>query len=189
MQSSEIFSFRKVFTDYLTTKKGKVFAMKIIERYEKPTQSCCMRLIIFPALILMFLGVTFGQQHEMTTTNALDNDLKDLIVDNMQVEIQLFNDQLVVSTGFIDSEFTEYLNIVEGEVPEEINLTTSYLKPLQYTVSNVEGVILDRGRFIGEESLNFGRRTEGDYAVYIFAATKVVRAFMVSRSGEKVAVF
>lgn len=148
-----------------------------------------MKLIIFPALILMCLGVTFGQQQEMSSAVALGHDFKNLLADSMQVEIQLLNDQLAVSTGFADSEFSEDLNIVEGEVPEEIDLTTSYLKPLQYTVSNVEGIILDRGRFVGEKSLNFSRRTEGDYAVYIFAATKVVRAFMVSRSGVKVAVF
>ena len=94
-----------------------------------------------------------------------------------------------MSSGFYNSEFVETIDIAAGENPSYINLTTAYLKPLQYTVSDVEGIILDRGRFIGAEDLNFSRRREGNYAVYIFAANDVVRAFIVSKNAETVQVF
>ncbi|MBK8502988.1 MAG: hypothetical protein IPL46_12690 [Saprospiraceae bacterium] len=99
-------------------------------------------------------------------------------------EAEILSAHISVSTGFVNSAFQDEFEITLGETPMESDLITPYLKPLQYTVSNVEGIILDRGRFIGTEDLDFTRRQEGKYAVYIFAADRIVRAFMVSKNAE-----
>ena len=150
-----------------------------------------MKSIFFPGFILLFFGFTSSQTPDTeTASNTLENNsFADLVAANSEEEIRILSDYLAVSSGFYNSEFVETIDIAAGENPSYINLTTAYLKPLQYTVSDVEGIILDRGRFIGAEDLNFSRRREGNYAVYIFAANDVVRAFIVSKNAETVQVF
>ena len=113
-------------------------------------------------------------------------DLKNRVDD---YDSRALSTQISVSNGFINSAFEAEIEITLGEAASEIDLITTYLKPLQYTVSNVEGIILDRGRFIGSEDLDFSRKQEGRYAVYIFAADRIVRAFMVSKNTEIATVF
>ncbi|MCB0685118.1 MAG: hypothetical protein KDC53_01300 [Saprospiraceae bacterium] len=149
-----------------------------------------MKLIIFPAVLFLCFSFTFAQLHAPVESDTQESQpYINFLSDDEHDEIEILSDQLAVTRGFIDSEFSENIEIDLGDTPGEINLHTTYLKPLQYTVSNVEGVILDRGRFIGEEELRFSRRSEANYAVFIFAGTRVVRAFLVSRGDEKVAVF
>lgn len=132
-------------------------------------------MLFIPAFFLILSGFIAGQDDDrpMSELLALGHDVTG--------EVYVFNDHLAVSAGFADSEFFDSIGIQPGESSSDLLLKTSYLKPLQYTISNVEGIILDRGRFIGEQDLDFSRKTEGDYAVYIFAANRVVRAFMVSK--------
>jgi len=104
-------------------------------------------------------------------------------------ENELLTADLALSSGFIDTEFVGEIDILPGIDQFEIDISTDYLKPLQYTVSNVEGIILDRGRFVGIEDLSFSRYDPGSYAVYVFAARKVVRAFVVEKVVEAEKVF
>ena len=140
---------------------------------------------------MLFLGFTSSQTrlNGILTDSSENRAYVDLVGNSSDEEIMVLSDYLAVSAGFYDSEFVETIHIDSAENPSHLILNTSYLKPLQYTVSDVEGIILNRGRFIGSEDLNFSRRVEGNYAVYIFAANRVVRAFMVSKKAETVNLF
>lgn len=146
----------------------------------EPLKSRKMKLLFIPMLFLLLSGFIQGQNGDSVNPN-----FSGILEQEAETDVHFLSEHLVVSTGFLDSQFEDSVEIHPGESPADLVLTTSYLKPLQYTVSNVEGIILKRGRFIGEENLDFSRRSEGDYAVYIFAANRVVRAFMVSREESR----
>lgn len=135
-----------------------------------------MKLLLIPVFLLAAYGVTTGQNGD-----KINPVLPSIFTSETNGEVDILSDILSVSSGFVDSEFSDPIFLASGESPEDIVISTTYLKPLQYTISNVEGIILHRGRFIGEQGLDFSRRIEGAYAVYIFAANRVVRAFIVSK--------
>ena len=148
-----------------------------------------VRLITLIFLYISTLGIAQDQPSPSASESILEVSYVDLKSKYDDAETKTLSTQIAVSAGFVNSAFEDEIAIALGETPMEIDLITTYLKPLQYTVSNVEGIILDRGRFIGSEDLDFTRKKEGKYAVYIFAADRIVRAFMVSKNSEASAVF
>ena len=150
-----------------------------------------MKVLMLTAICLYItaLGISQDQASLSESESIMEVSYVNFKNKYDDLETKTLSAQISISAGFVNSVFEDEIDITLGESPLEIDLITTYLKPLQYTISNVEGIILDRGRFIGSEDLDFTRKQEGKYAVYIFAADRIVRAFMVSKNTDISTVF
>ena len=82
------------------------------------------------------------------------------------------------SEGFTDSSFHHHLalNVTEDH---RLSMETDFPRTLQYSISNVEGIIFRKGKFYGSGLVNLSSLRDGSYAVYFFAGNKIVRALMI----------
>ena len=147
-----------------------------------------MKYLISPLFYLLGLACLSGQSHVGISGVESADKVKESIVNPADQGIVL-SSQLILSHGFINSEFNSTIEISKGTDDGDIAINADYERPLQYTVSNIEGIILNRGKFVGRKNIPFVRLSEGRYVVYLFAGTTVVKAFTVIKQLTPYAAF
>ncbi len=88
---------------------------------------------------------------------------------------------LEVSTGFTDPTFDYDIHLYPNPVQYELSIDTEFDRTLQYTLSNMEGRIMARRKFVGEDKLDLSRMSPGTYAVYFFRGHKIVKALLIEK--------
>ncbi len=101
----------------------------------------------------------------------------------------MLSPQISVTQGYVNDEFDDVVDIAVPLRPSQLRFVSGSLKPVQYTISDVEGVIKIRGRFIGQEFLDLNRLPDGQYAIYFFVGKEVMRALLVDFVRERPADF
>jgi hypothetical protein len=141
-----------------------------------------MKLWIFPLAYLICSSMLFAQQ-EINYEEVLDRDRQsfEIPASGEPSAVKSLSANITVSYGFVNSDFDEEIEVVMGSELFEIDLRTDYPRALQYTVSDMDGIIYNQGRFVGQKSIDFTRRDNGGYAVYLFAGTTVVKAFTIEK--------
>ena len=141
-----------------------------------------MKLWIIPLAFLICSDMLLAQQ-EIISEEIISHDRQsfELPASGAPSEVKSISANIRLSHGFVNAEFDEDIQIVMGSDLFEIELNTEYSRALQYTVSDMEGIIFNQGRFVGRKSIDFTRREVGRYAIYLFAGTTVVKAFTVEK--------
>ena len=141
-----------------------------------------MKLRIIPLACLICSGMLIAQQ-EISYEEAINHARQsfEISASGEPDEVKSLSANINLSHGFVNSEFDEAIEVIMGTDLFQIDIKTEYPKALQYTVSNMEGIIFNQGRFVGRKSLDFAQRQVGRYAVYLFAGTTVVKAFTVEK--------
>jgi hypothetical protein len=141
-----------------------------------------MKLWIISLAYLIWSGMLLAQE-EISYEEVIEHDLQSFEVpaSGELSEVKLLSANITLSTGFVNSEFEDVIDVVMGSDFYEIELKTEYPRALQFTVSDMEGIIFNQGRFVGQKSIDFERRLTGRYAIYLFAGTTVVKAFTVEK--------
>ncbi len=87
---------------------------------------------------------------------------------------------LTVSSGFTNEDF-EHFVLIQASGSEELLIKTDAEKTLQYTLSDVDGIIFRKGQFRKEQLVKLESMSAGTYALYIFRGHRVVRAVLVEK--------
>ncbi|MDH3649063.1 MAG: T9SS type A sorting domain-containing protein [Saprospiraceae bacterium] len=88
---------------------------------------------------------------------------------------------LGVSTGFTDPEFGFDIDLYPNPARYELTIESDFDKTLQYTMSNLEGRILAKRKFVGKDQLDMSHMIPGVYAIYFFRGHKIVKALLVEK--------
>ena len=86
--------------------------------------------------------------------------------------------EINLSEGFVhaDFDYTVDIDILDGN---QLSIETDFPKTLQYSISNLEGIILRKGKIYGSAAVDLARLRPRSYAVYVFQGKKIVRALMI----------
>ena len=156
-------------------KTGKVFALCLTALF-CPQVDLTMRRTLTPLLVLLVSTLSIAQTQP--TLAALTDEVA-LAAHSEDVEMDA-SKLLSHSEGFTDSSFTHQL-LMTLNAEQLLEFETDCPRTLQYSISNVEGIILRKGKFYQQGMVNIGSLRPGSYAVYFFAGKRIVRAFMIDR--------
>lgn len=145
---------------------------------------------MLPVVIVLSLADFFSQNLANISTEVV-NEESFLAYENTSPndDTELISAELALSSGFYDKDFEAKLIVSGGIDPLQIEIDTEYKRALQYTVSDIEGIIYRKGKFLSNSTLDFNSLRPGRYAVFVFAGRRIIRAFMVEKNLEKGTLF
>ena len=101
----------------------------------------------------------------------------------MDEEYLSVSPEILVSRGFMDEDF-DYSILIEAGGNNMLNIQTDANRPLQYTLSDLDGRIRQKHRFSNEHMLDITDLPNGHYALYFFQGTDVVRAVLLNKQAK-----
>ncbi|NND34369.1 MAG: hypothetical protein HKN76_17425 [Saprospiraceae bacterium] len=150
-----------------------------------------MKYLIFPVCCICSIVLLSAQTDTLLSYNnnriiQPPEGLSDPVIDQADL---IISPHLSLSQGFVHSEFEANVEARKGTDDNDIEIKTDYSNAMQYTVGNMEGIILSQGRFKGLKEISFAKLHDGRYVVYIFAGTTIVKAFAVEKQMSNYAAF
>ena len=130
--------------------------------------------------LLLVLGayLSGNSQVEAPLVALVSHESTIAISEPTSLDTHAMKELISFSEGFTDSSFHHQmaLNVTEDH---RLSIETDFPRTLQYSISNVEGIIFRKGKFYGSGMVNLSSLKNGSYAVYFFAGKKIVRALMI----------
>ncbi len=135
-----------------------------------------MRRTLTP--LLVFLVTVLSTAQTKPTLAAISEEVTetDVFLSSKSMDLVSF------SEGFTDSTFHHHQLLMSVSSEQYLSMETDFPKTLQYSVSNVEGIILRKGKFYQQGMVNIANLKQGSYAIYFFAGKRIVRALMFERN-------
>ncbi len=133
--------------------------------------------LLISILLGVFLPGASTQTGDAVSVSADPNPL----VASLNLSATTTHHTFAISDGFTDFDFEGSVSMAVADEDQVLTINTDYPGLLQYTVSNLEGIILRKRKFAREDWLDLQRLAPGSYAIYFFAGHRIVKALIVEK--------